>query len=635
MPVAPFSPVKNLTVECVSSAPGTGKTYRMVSKCLERARSEGTKFIIAMPTLALIKEIVEHARKQTPAVPVVEYTSREDEQRRRKYTTTALLHAHMCGLRPDGKPDSRAITGGHLVFITHETMWRMTAIWPWPEKQSFELIVDEEPDIVLTRAPFKLRNSFFVISNWLDVAWFEYSPMARRARAARQNAAREAGLKWTQRDAKMEEWCVHILRGGIAGSSAGDYANAEVTLERLLKKKAEAEMDAPDRTPHPSRNYVQVVPKDPDRPEWIKRRVEMKGSDDIYEYLEPLGSWLLQDACLFTDVVPWLQVLRNLDFGYDKGHLTISAFRRPDFLVGFKRVTLMSALMEYTMMFDIWGQLGVNFKPSELIDIAVPIIDLGSRVLRIYWITDQGWSKRLRDRSGGIGKVFELIKKARVIDERSVVCVQTNKDDASENDPRVVLSHFPRARLLPHNVRGQNQFRGFDQMIHTAAFNSHTPDIRWIEEVFDISSDTQRIARTGQVIYQTLMRLSLREPSSTQDVSLVVMDKDVAEWLVQWFGPREQVEVIEIDSSGTVVRKGRPGRPKLPEPPPTTVRRRAAERQRKSRANRKAAAEELARKATEKMRRELTVLPRGGRRRRLRPRPSAEKYSIRARQKAG
>ena len=63
MPEAPFSQVKNLTVEYVDSASGTGKTYRMVSKCLERARSEGAKFIIAMPTLALIKEIVEHARK--------------------------------------------------------------------------------------------------------------------------------------------------------------------------------------------------------------------------------------------------------------------------------------------------------------------------------------------------------------------------------------------------------------------------------------------------------------------------------------------------------------------------------------------------------------------------------------------
>jgi hypothetical protein len=59
----------------------------------------------------------------------------------------------------------------------------------------------------------------------------------------------------------------------------------------------------------------------------------------------------------------------------------------------------------------------------------------------------------------------------------------------------------------------------------------------------------QRIARLGQEVYQTLMRLSLREPSSRADVTLVVVDKDVAEWLPQWFEPRDQVEVAEIDST--------------------------------------------------------------------------------------
>jgi hypothetical protein len=59
-----------------------------------------------------------------------------------------------------------------------------------------------------------------------------------------------------------------------------------------------------------------------------------------------------------------------------------------------------------------------------------------------------------------------------------------------------------------------------------------------------------------------MMRLSLREPSSTHDVQVVVMDQYVAEWLVQWFEPRSQVEVIEIDSSEVIRRKGRTGRPR-------------------------------------------------------------------------
>jgi hypothetical protein len=75
-----------------------------------------------------------------------------------------------------------------------------------------------------------------------------------------------------------------------------------------------------------------------------------------------------------------------------------------------------------------------------------------------------------------------------------------------------------------------------------------------------IDGQRQRIARTGQEVYQSLMRLSIRDPTSHHDVTLIVMDKDVAEWLPRWFEPADQVEVIAIDSNGVVRPKGKPGR---------------------------------------------------------------------------
>jgi hypothetical protein len=82
-----------------------------------------------------------------------------------------------------------------------------------------------------------------------------------------------------------------------------------------------------------------------------------------------------------------------------------------------------------------------------------------------------------------------------------------------------------------------------------------------METVLGIGSKSQRIARTGQEVYQALMRLSLRDPTSDHDVALVVMDKDVAEWLPQWFTPLDQVEVSEISSAGIIRRKLKRGRP--------------------------------------------------------------------------
>ena len=104
-----------------------------------------------------------------------------------------------------------------------------------------------------------------------------------------------------------------------------------------------------------------------------------------------------------------------------------------------------------------------------------------------------------------------------------------------------------------------------------------------------INSSQQRIARTGQEIYQSLLRLSLRDPTSKHDVVLVVMDKHCAEWLPQWFEPAEQVEVAEIDSSGVIKRKAsRTGRPALGERPMSN-----AERQRRYREQRRQAAAKL------------------------------------------
>ena len=134
--------------------------------------------------------------------------------------------------------------------------------------------------------------------------------------------------------------------------------------------------------------------------------------------------------------------------------------------------------------------------------------------------------------------------------------------------------------MMPHNSRGQNRFRSYHQLIHCAALNAYTADIRWMEATLGIDSATQRIARTGQEVYQTLMRLSIREPSDDSDLTVVIMDRAVCEWLVRWFEPADQVEVIEIDSSGVIKRKAKTGRPMLGNRPMTAAERQARRRRR-------------------------------------------------------
>jgi hypothetical protein len=583
VPFDPFQPVR-LKVEYVSSASGSGKTLTAIAIALDRAQREAVKTIIAMPSLELVREMVEFAGRSEAvkdgAVRVVELTSRCDAELERRFTIVVLIRQHMTGIGHQGQNLRHHYSGPQLVFITHESLHRMGRNWP-SEAHEWEIIIDEAPEVILTRQPFKLRDSFWVLTSFLDTYPAPVSPAQRRAR--------ESGkVVFTERDAKLLEAMQRFI-DPRSNAALGEVEQARAQIERLRQKKADAGEHQTDSDPVAALPYLVVVAKPGDpttmfAPE--RHRLIFQRVDDIYAYLDPLPAWLVEGAALFTDHNRWLQMTERIDV-WNRGLITISGFRRPDALLAFSRVTMMSALFTDTMVYTLWDQLGVEFVASPLIRVSEPVTPLGKRKLRIYWLSAEGWSKNTRDRSGGIGPVLDLIAQSGAIDVEDPVCVCVNKDDGGEADPAQVQAHFPRAVMMPHNSRGQNRFRVYHQLIYTAALNSFTTDIRWIESVLGIDPHTQRIARTGQEIYQTMMRLSLREPSGTSDVSVVVMDKDVAEWLPQWFAPRDQVEVIEIDASGVIRRKGKPGRPRLGDKPQTS-----AERMRRLRARRQNASDE-------------------------------------------
>jgi hypothetical protein len=536
----PFRPL-SLTIEYVDSAAGSYKTHTAIARASDDAQ-RGVKTIIAMPTLDLVAEMVQFARSRSN-IPAFEITSANRESRSRPIEQEICRHV-------------RTARDGHLLFITHEAFFRVVD-WP-PQAAFYELVIDEAPDVILTRRPFVLRYSYRVLTSFLTVR-------ALAATAAEREHKAEIP-EFTAKEAELLRKLEFFLVPGAA--SEGERAQAAAQVKRLRAKRdaweAFQDVDADTST------YYQVIEgpaHDPAKAQaGLKRRVRGQQFDDIYKYLDPVPRWLLQKNYLFTNRQAWDRMVdwqHGAHSWHQRGMVTITGFRRPDVLRSFARVTVMSALFRHTMLYAVWQTLGVRFTPSLRIDLHVTTTPLGSRKLRIYWLYDQGWSKLTRDRSGGIAKILELIKDADVIDLNTPVCVSLNKDDISQEHPHLVSDIFPNAIVMPHNVRGQNRWRQYHQLVHCAAFNAYTSDIRWIEAALGIDAAEQRIARVGQEVYQTALRLSLREPSSPHDVQVVVVDKDVAEWLAQWFEPRDQVEVIEIDSSEVIRRKGRTGRPPI------------------------------------------------------------------------
>jgi hypothetical protein len=544
-----------LTIETVDSVCGSSKTLTAIAVAVARARDERIPTILAMPTRALIVEMAEVARRQSE-VPVTVITSAADDEPpptgpQRQSSTVKRLTQHLMS----------SAKGGRITFITHETMFRMGADWSAAASE-FELIVDEAPEVILARAPFLLRDSWRILTAFLELGeTVTDSPGLRRTRKRLQDTGYKAAITIiSERELKLLQAFEQIIAGGPQASSLGEWQQARDRAEPLRAKAREAvaAVEAVTDNDPGLRPYCILRTHSPKR---VQRRITLMPVDDVYRLLHPVPLWLKQQTQLFVEWESRVRLLAGQGVGPQRGKVSICGFRRPDALRSFRRVTMLGALLQHSLTWHVWDSLGVRFAPSQLIKLAQTTTRLGPRRLRIYWLSDEGWSKRLRDRSGGIDAILAAIAQAGVVDQRQPVCVQVNRDDGSEENPTVVRPFFPLAQVMPHKVEGQNRFRGIHQLIHCAALNSCTPDIRFLETVLGIDSREQRIARTGYAVYQALMRLSLRDPTGKDDVTLVVMDQDVAEWLKQWFTPGEQVVVAKLNTD--VIRsKGKPGRPR-------------------------------------------------------------------------
>jgi hypothetical protein len=105
---------------------------------------------------------------------------------------------------------------------------------------------------------------------------------------------------------------------------------------------------------------------------------------------------------------------------------------------------MLGALLRRSLTWAVWEALGVGFVPSPLIRLSETTTLLGPRRLKIFWLTDESWSKRLRDRSGGIAAILDAVIKAAVIDLNAPLCVVVNKDDGTTRKRCASSSHWRR-----------------------------------------------------------------------------------------------------------------------------------------------------------------------------------------------
>ena len=166
----------DLVMDTVSSVAGSGKTLTAIALARHRALTEGARTIFAMPTLELIAEMAEVARRQNdvPVMTIISETETDFAANEPRKRTTARLTEHL----------QRRTNGGEVVFVTHETMHRMGQDWP-DETAAWELVIDEAPETILARAPFRLYDNWRILTAFLELG----EPITRGSRGRRSQRA--------------------------------------------------------------------------------------------------------------------------------------------------------------------------------------------------------------------------------------------------------------------------------------------------------------------------------------------------------------------------------------------------------------------------------------------------------------
>jgi hypothetical protein len=580
-------PVTGLTIEYTSSVSGSGKTRRAISLALKAAWDRDERFIFAMPTIKLIGEAAEFARRQTQTkVPIVVITSKnEDSSSNQPPSSTQSTSDRLIRLLKRNKP------GGILIFITHETLFRVARDWP-AEAAQYHLVIDEVPEVILARTPFWLHDNRYVLTSFLELGELvtDSPGLRHRRNRARATSPVLGVMPLAQREMNLVDALIkqiddggfapmprrklnqlrtfeQYIANGLDPAAPGEFEQAQariVPLRAEFRAAFEIPVNDEDDPANGGHCYCILRAHSIGR---VQRRVHLRQFDNVYEMIAPVPQWVAQDTQLFAEEKAWLDMAdpNPQDRNPRRGKVSICGFRRPDELRHFAKVTLLGALVEFSLAWQVWEALGVNFVESQWVKLAQKTTWLGSRRLRIFWITEDGWSKWRRNKSGGVAAIFEAIRKAGVIDQDEKLVVQTNRDDATEFNPELVRRYFPKAEVLPHRVEGLNEYRGVHLLVHTATLNAYGPDIAFLEWILGVDSKAQRLDRTGRSVYQCAMRTSLRDVNSEHSVTVVLMDRDVAEFVAQYFSPAGNVEVRPLDGvEGVIAPKAKMGRPKKP-----------------------------------------------------------------------
>jgi hypothetical protein len=254
-----------------------------------------------------------------------------------------------------------------------------------------------------------------------------------------------------------------------------------------------------------------------------------------------------------------------------EAQLVYFAELNPSIFKDFARVVVCSALMEYTLLYRLWAEAGVEWEPvgSDWRKTLRYEVHPNGKSISVYYASTESWSKRWRDHvvmDGDDATVMDVVLGAVKdliggsgsktiwmgnVDTHDAIWAPTTDADGIVED----IGEFVR---LPNSPHGLNSYQSYNNCVVTSALNASPTYFAWLR-TRGIDGGEAKTAISRSAVYQAAMRSSVRDPHNSSHKKIVVMDRDTAEWLANDIFPG--AKALPIPGLG-LPSKGRPGRPR-------------------------------------------------------------------------
>ena len=282
-----------------------------------------------------------------------------------------------------------------------------------------------------------------------------------------------------------------------------------------LDKHREELLSMFETVPH-NDQYERVIANN-----FTREAFENKSQDQFWrtKYLEELTHFICSDH---WDV--YAPVHDNKD--YAKFH----AILRPTFLKGFETVTFMGAGFDLTLLSKIWRN-SVTFTEHPDIKPRYNVHE-NAHLLTLLCVTEDAYSKTKQKREchGGGRFIEEYAKKANDYFDGKRYIYSANND--FQHQEKMISG--VRISNVSH---GLNSYTDHNAYVQLSALNETPEQLHFLKHVCQISSSEVFVATNVLTAYQNIMRMSLRDPSSTNECMAIVPDKRIVDVLVEGFFP--------------------------------------------------------------------------------------------------